>query len=210
MTSFLAMISIMRTPSSNISLEWRWAFISASFLLLLLNNTLSKLNCCLDIRLSYWSYALSCNDRCFFESRNLSCSLLWSTSERSPVKSSCSGIFKTDVHRMASQKHNLHQHKSMLITALTDKQVCYRCWWQLCKALTVEFYSAVMLLTFILIIISIPSIFHSRLKTYIFYNPSHRSLPFLLQDWLHGFPGLFTDTSQQIRFLLFSFLFSTF
>ena len=31
-------------------------------------------------------------------------------------------------------------------------------------------------------------------------NPSHRSLPFLLQDWLHGFPGLFTDTSQHTRF----------
>jgi len=23
--------------------------------------------------------------------------------------------------------------------------------------------------------------------------------PFLLQDWLHGFPGLFTDTSEHIR-----------
>ena len=36
-------------------------------------------------------------------------------------------------------------------------------------------------------------------------NPSHHSLPVLLQDWLHGFPGLFTDTSEHIRFLLFSF-----
>ena len=26
-------------------------------------------------------------------------------------------------------------------------------------------------------------------------SPSHHSLPFLLQDWLHGFPGLFTDSS---------------
>jgi len=31
-----------------------------------------------------------------------------------------------------------------------------------------------------------------------------RGLPFL-RDWLHGFPGLFTDTSEHIRFLLFSF-----
>ena len=36
-------------------------------------------------------------------------------------------------------------------------------------------------------------------------NRSHRSLPFLLQGWLHGFPRLFTDTSEHIRFLLFSF-----
>ena len=28
---------------------------------------------------------------------------------------------------------------------------------------------------------------------------SHRSLPFRLQYWLHGFPGLFTDTSEHIR-----------
>jgi len=38
-------------------------------------------------------------------------------------------------------------------------------------------------------------------------NPSHCSLPFLYQNWLHGFPGLFADTSEHIRFLLFSFLF---
>jgi len=36
-------------------------------------------------------------------------------------------------------------------------------------------------------------------------NPSHRSLPFLLQDWLHGFPGVFTDTSVHIRFFTFTF-----
>ena len=35
-------------------------------------------------------------------------------------------------------------------------------------------------------------------------NPSHRSLPFLLPERLHGFPGLFTDTSEHIRFLLCS------
>jgi len=33
----------------------------------------------------------------------------------------------------------------------------------------------------------------------------HRSLLFLLRDSLHGFAGLFTDTSEHIRFLLFSF-----
>ena len=50
------------------------------------------------------------------------------------------------------------------------------------------------------------SLFHSRLKTFFSANPSHRTPPFLLQDWLHGFPGLFTDTSEHSRFfLLFSF-----
>jgi len=52
----------------------------------------------------------------------------------------------------------------------------------------------------------IPSLFQSRLKT----NPSHRSLPFLLQDWLRGFPGLFTDTSEHICFYFLVFLFYTF
>ena len=45
-------------------------------------------------------------------------------------------------------------------------------------------------------------------------NPSHRSLLFLLQDWPHGFPGLFIDTSEHVIFyflvFLFFFLFSTF
>jgi len=61
-----------------------------------------------------------------------------------------------------------------------------------------------MLLTFILIIISIPSPTHSfipGLKPSFSANPSHRSLPILLQDRLHG---LFTDTSEHIRFFLFS------
>jgi len=40
-------------------------------------------------------------------------------------------------------------------------------------------------------------------------DSTQRSLPFLLQDRLHGFPGLFTDSSEHVtRFLLF--LFSTF
>ena len=34
-------------------------------------------------------------------------------------------------------------------------------------------------------------------------DPSHRSIPFLLQDWL---PGLFTDTTEHILFLHFTFL----
>jgi len=29
-------------------------------------------------------------------------------------------------------------------------------------------------------------------------------------DWLHGFPGLFTDTSEHICFYFLVFLFSTF
>jgi len=40
-------------------------------------------------------------------------------------------------------------------------------------------------------------------------HPSHRRLPFLLQDWLHGFSGLFTDTSEHIRFYFLVLLFST-
>jgi len=58
-----------------------------------------------------------------------------------------------------------------------------------------------------------PSHLHSftpRLKPSSSANPSHRSLPFLFPDWLHGFPGMFTDTSEHIRFYFLVFLFSTF
>jgi len=75
------------------------------------------------------------------------------------------------------------------------------------KHLTIEFYMVVMLLPFILIIISIPSLplfFIPGLKSSFSANPSHRSLPFLLQDRLPGFPGLFTDTSEHTIFLLLS------
>jgi len=44
--------------------------------------------------------------------------------------------------------------------------------------------------------------FTPGLKLSFSANPSHHSLPFLLLDWLHGFPGLFTDTSEHIRFFL--------
>jgi len=47
----------------------------------------------------------------------------------------------------------------------------------------------------------------SSLKTFSAY-PSHHSLPFLLQDWFPGFPGLLTNTTEHTRFLFF--LFSTF
>ena len=70
--------------------------------------------------------------------------------------------------------------------------------WQLVKC------NGVMLLTFIIIII--PSPLHSffpGLKPSFCANHSHRSLPFHLQDWLHGFPGLFTDTSEHIHFFIF-------
>jgi len=52
------------------------------------------------------------------------------------------------------------------------------------KHLTTEFYMVIMLLTFILIIISIPSphSFISGLKPSFSANPSQHSLPFLLQD----------------------------
>ena len=68
------------------------------------------------------------------------------------------------------------------------------------KHLTVESYK----LTFIPIIISIPSPPHSfipDLKPSFSANPSHRGL----QNWLHGFPRLSTDTYEHICFLLFSF-----
>ena len=41
-------------------------------------------------------------------------------------------------------------------------------------------------------------------------NPFHHSLSFILQDWLHGFPGLFTDICERIFFYFLVFLFSTF
>jgi len=49
--------------------------------------------------------------------------------------------------------------------------------------------------------------FHSRLETFFSADPPHRCLPFLLQNWLHGFPGLFTDTSELIRFYFLVFFF---
>ena len=76
------------------------------------------------------------------------------------------------------------------------------------KHLTVEFYTVVMLLSVILIIISIPSPPYSvipGLKPSFSANIFHHSLPFLLQDLPHGFPGLFTDISEHIRFFAFQF-----
>jgi len=71
--------------------------------------------------------------------------------------------------------------------------------------LIMEFYIVVMLLTLCLLslVFHHPSLFHSRLKTFLSANPSHHSLSFLLQDWLHRFPRLFTDTSEHIRFFTF-------
>ena len=52
----------------------------------------------------------------------------------------------------------------------------------------------------------------SSLKHPFSANPSHHSLLYLLQDWPHGFPGLFADTSELIRLSFFCFfpLFFTF
>ena len=52
------------------------------------------------------------------------------------------------------------------------------------------------------------SLFHPRLKTFLFCKsfPPQPFL-FLLQDILHGFPGLFTVISEHICFLLLVFLF---
>ena len=91
-----------------------------------------------------------------------------------------------------------------------------RLWiWNCVEGKALEFYAVVMLLTFILIISSsIPSPPHSfipGLKPSFSANLSHRRFPFLLQDRLSGFPGLFTDTSEHTRFLNFYFFcFSTF
>ena len=76
------------------------------------------------------------------------------------------------------------------------------------KHLALESYAVIILLTFILIIISLPSPTHSfipGLKPSFSANPSHRSLFLLLQEGLHEFPGPFTDTSEHIRFFTFSF-----
>ena len=65
-----------------------------------------------------------------------------------------------------------------------------------------------------LVIISIPPLPHSfipGLKASFPANPSHRSLPFVLQNLLHEFPRVFTDTSENISvFDFLVFLFSTF
>ena len=49
--------------------------------------------------------------------------------------------------------------------------------------------------------------FTPGLKLSFSANPSHHNLPFPLLDWLHGLPGLFTDTSEHIRFYSLVFLF---
>ena len=46
-------------------------------------------------------------------------------------------------------------------------------------------------------------VLHSSKVSKVFLCKSF--LRFLLQDRLHGFPRLFTDTSEHIRYLLFSF-----
>jgi len=52
-----------------------------------------------------------------------------------------------------------------------------------------------------------PHSFIPGLKLSFSANSSQRSLPFLLHDWLDGFPRLFTDTSELIRFYFLLFLF---
>jgi len=71
---------------------------------------------------------------------------------------------------------------------------------QLCTAFNCILYGH-YLPTVILIIIAIPSpthFFTTGLKPSFSANPSHCSFPFLLQDSLHGFPRLFTVTSEDI------------
>ena len=52
-----------------------------------------------------------------------------------------------------------------------------------------------------------PHSFIPGLKLSFSANSSHRSLSFLCQDRLHGFPELFADTFEHICFLLFNFSF---
>ena len=52
------------------------------------------------------------------------------------------------------------------------------------------------------------SLFHSRLKSFLFCKSSlPQSFLFLLQDSLYGFPKLFTVTSEHIRLFTFQFFF---
>jgi len=61
--------------------------------------------------------------------------------------------------------------------------------------------------TYHCVIIHHPHFYVPGLKPSFYANPSHLlvSLLVLLQDCLHGFPGLFTDTSEHTPFLLFTF-----
>ena len=73
-----------------------------------------------------------------------------------------------------------HRRLNASRTASTPLIVSYRF-----AAKPTRLYTVVVLLTFILIIISIPSpltLSFQILKPSFFANPSHRSLPFLLQD----------------------------
>ena len=54
-----------------------------------------------------------------------------------------------------------------------------------------------------------PHSFIPGLKRFFSANPFHHSLPFLLHDWIHVFPRLFTDTLS-LSVFYFLFLFSHF
>jgi len=77
------------------------------------------------------------------------------------------------------------------------------------KHLTVESYTVVMLLTFILIIISIPSpsLFHSRLKTFLFCKSFPAQPSFSCPGLTTWIPRTVCCYSKYIRFLLFTFWF---
>ena len=79
------------------------------------------------------------------------------------------------------------------------------------KHLTVESYTVIICQQSYLLLFGIPSPTHSfipGLKPFFSPNPSYRSLPFLLQDSLHGFPRLLTVTTEHIclYFLVYLFL----
>ena len=88
------------------------------------------------------------------------------------------------IHLSANLLRNLPVKKSF-VNRLKFDRIMVMSLWPRFLARPVEFNKVVMLLTFILIIISIPSppqSFIPGLKRSISANHSHSSLPFLLQD----------------------------
>ena len=95
---------------------------------------------------------------------------------------------------------------------------CFQCrragrkWpYKILKHLTVESYTAIYALAVILIIINLPhSLFHSRLKTFIFCKsfPLQPLFFFFRTDYV--IPQTFTVTSEHVRFYFLVFLSYTF
>ena len=85
----------------------------------------------------------------------------------------------------------------------TSPRIVMRCLKYLLRVIRYELN--LLNLYLLLLVFHHPSLFYSRLEPSFFANPTHRSLPFLSYylSLLHGFPGLFTDTFEHIRFFTF-------